>query len=589
MVRLVKRRSVPHSRTKVSIYSLPIELLVEIFRLYEEEAASHHGTPSYEFDPELGVDSLRRKKSRNSCHWLQLMLVCRAWRELGVSTPFLWTSIEVYGNLAWFELALSRSKRMQITLTFHDLQSAIQAATSEPLLSNVHRLHGLYFPPLYPEDSPAAIIAFASLFRSPMPRLRQLVMPVVPPRPDVRAWRKQMKHSWIDFAESHLPGLRHLRLSYATVRWNQDALSRLQTLELSACVADIAFGLSPLDCFLDVLNGCHLLEKLSLLDGFVSSTLCEEPPTTSQVAPPERTIKLPKLRSFRISDDPAVISWLLAHLELTPGLKVDVVGYFDDIDAIPEAPFSSLLPTDGPDVPRVPLRDPRHAVVALHDDVCDIEILGATSTVLKLSLQLRLPTLEHGWTAYLTEGMMEFWDLLNGSPIEALTVCGDWAWAQDPHLWHEFLNGFPRVKELYLIGRGYPAMLFQALQIEDTSLVTASDPGEALVCPRLTKIVVKFADWDEALNGVILEYLRARASRGLRKLTLLRLILNCSGGRKGAFLKSIGKDEEELNELTEEFQYTDAGAIDGSVGDSQVAKEAVHAYYYYYGHYPDFI
>lgn len=91
-----------------AIGSLPIEVLVQIFMLYE--------------------DCQRPALRGMSPSWQDLMLVCRFWREVIISTPLLWQRSHWCrrASLESLALALVRSHQAPLELLFYNLDMARQ-------------------------------------------------------------------------------------------------------------------------------------------------------------------------------------------------------------------------------------------------------------------------------------------------------------------------------------------------------------------------------------------------------------------------------------------------------------------------------
>ncbi|KAI0773102.1 hypothetical protein BD413DRAFT_312497, partial [Trametes elegans] len=302
------------------ILSLPTELLMEVFRLYEEDAQKT--ATIYQSELELG--GVREIPSESTCHWIPLMLVCRAWRAVGISTPVLWTGIEVFNHVEWLELALVRSRRRPVTLRFHHLSAALDAVGL--LLPHTHRIRQLVLPSLESEYAGEDMQTFLPLLQSHMPLLTELTFMT---SAHIQFLIDREHEEWpfvpFDSSPARLPALRILRLPCSLVPWMPSALSRLRSLHLSACEADQAQGKLSHKDFLVVLEACQELENLVLLDSFVSSATLGRPPSASD---PDwaHPCTLLQLRYLRVDDDAAVISWLLSSLKLPEDAKIHVVG-----------------------------------------------------------------------------------------------------------------------------------------------------------------------------------------------------------------------------------------------------------------------
>ncbi|KAI0354503.1 hypothetical protein OH77DRAFT_506150 [Trametes cingulata] len=522
-----------------SIHRLPNEIVLEVFRFCQMVFVP---SPIYEY---ATIASSTYHASANSRDWLDLMLVCRAWRALGVSTPVLWTGIEIYRHLKWLALALERSGNMQVELYFHNLATARVAASSNIVLANISRLRKLVFPFLNVRTVPEDLNALLPLLRKPMAALDTFVLPSkrIPLWHLRREWPDGFAYPACDLSHAQFPALRVLHLSCASLPWHPTTVSRLRYLRLDACFAEVSRGRLGYDGFLEVLRACGELEHLELSDGFISSTMRRDMASDADSMGRCLRVSLTKLRFLSIEDAPEVVSWLVTHLELPAQGRIRLVGCFERFDDLPEEPFSSLLPVGENGVPQVPVYDPESAIISMYT-TREITISSTGGRTLVLGLKAEWTEVASVWMSCLEEAMIEFSDLLCGAPIRSLSIYGRMYHAAELTIWTSFLSSFPELDEVAFFGPGYIDVLFRALQSTEAGL--AGSP--MYICPGLQDIVIEFAFWRDGLGELILETLQLRANAGLPPLNNIVLNLN-PRGRVDAFNQDLENLRERLGAL----------------------------------------
>ncbi|EIW52571.1 uncharacterized protein TRAVEDRAFT_24065 [Trametes versicolor FP-101664 SS1] len=471
-----------------AIGSLPIEVLVQIFVFYRD----------YQRPTMLGM----------SPSWQDLMLVCRFWRELIISTPLLWQRSHwcTRASLESLALALMRSRQVPLELFFYNLDMAEKAIPM--LLPHVSRLRALHLPPFdenirrtSTRSHPRNISCqwFLPLLTSgtPLRLLKELVIPRKAQRLEHTVQRVPM-----DITESSLPSLRILRITCASFAWDVRAVSRLTCLDLRGCVHDGPRMSS--DGFLDVLESCHALEELRLLNHFVSSTLLPNP--TGRTA--DREVEMPKLRKLFLADESGVISGFLSSLKLRKNISISVCGStmlnpratHGAFQALLPRPFhlKRLFPTAAPLRCKIDTQSDGKAQIHIRfgrarnpadiqaDDFEEdpFDANASNTTVAGLTLQLETHSPAFGdWQPYLGVAIKDFNTLFCGSqrdfPVKALDIQGD---LTDRGVlsysdWEALLWRLPSLTRLQVSSAGSSTSLIPALETISRRM--------DLICPKL--------------------------------------------------------------------------------------------------------
>lgn len=420
---------------------------------------------------------MRKNERCHRCHWAPLMLVCRQWRALGVSTPSLWQLIEVGDNLDWVELALARSGSMPIRLLFTDKLPGTQALSF--LTPHTHRIQQLIYPIA---SSYERMSRLRPLFDATMPILHEVEITNAAVQPPVALCALE---------SARLPMLRTLRLSSISATLPESVLSKLHCLSLDGNVFHLK--LISLQEFLGILEACVELKELRLYRvvrhlGFLA-----------KLAQP---LTLPKLRKLVLWDHSWLTSIFLANLHLSPDVTLRVCLPWQGglSHALYTEGLDSLLPTDRSGLPI--LRSVTSAVIDCWHDF-DVAIKARTrdaKVTLKISGSMRDPG-----TFYLTEAQEQFRVLFSGAPLEHLELAGDLGLVFDIRHHLRFFAEFPALQSLKLTGCGTPNTLLRALghshpYVPPTvpywlSTHSHHRSSEPLVCPKLRSLTLQYANW----------------------------------------------------------------------------------------------
>ena len=218
--------------------------------------------------------------------------VCHHWRTVLVSFPLLWTQFPCRHILRTI-ISLERCKSLPIQLQFYR-NSPIEAM--EEVL-----LHGNKIISLSLHHHPARTPLLGQLFTFSGPSVERLYMGPE----DVAGWaRTQTAHGiWQD-----LPSLRELFVHKYSIPMNRLAASNLVHLALEQA----GYGQDvTVQCILDMLRGCPLLETL----------LVTESRVRANITPNYPPVPLPRLRSIELGED-EVRSGLATHLQFPQNVAV---------------------------------------------------------------------------------------------------------------------------------------------------------------------------------------------------------------------------------------------------------------------------
>ena len=332
---------------------LPNEILIDIF-------LRHNALPSRRNEP------LPRRAY--PCNGFSLMLVCRHWRALAISTPFLWQAVKVRGKVAWFNLVLERSKGLPLDVVIHRSASASNISKcTRNLSAHFRRVRSIHFPAMTVQ-----IEMLNTIFRRPIPPLTDLDLLV-------------KSGGQLNLSPDLLPALRSLRISSCAIQWNPTMISRLHRLDLDKCTCQ--GGAVTLDDLLDVIVSAVYLQDLRLRN-FVSALRQPSGSETEPLIP----VLLPNLRKIEIYDLPHLVSRFLSFVRLEPHTDVLITGLV--LDTVPDTKdaFPSLLPLDRSGLPLLQTVTAGR-ITNSHSSICRIEgqmgqdsCAGGPQTTLTLSL-----------------------------------------------------------------------------------------------------------------------------------------------------------------------------------------------------------
>ena len=457
------------------------------------------------------------------------MLVCRHWRKLAVSTPYLWQATKIQRNIEWFKLVLSRSKDLPLDLVFHQPTAILPIVNCLVLLQpHIHRLRSLLIPTI---KDMKRLLEFVS--RLSMPFLSEL---------DVIAKRKGP----MDLSPEQLPALRSLRLSSCVIPWVPTMFPRLHRLDLEDCTCkerSITF-----EQLLGVLSECVELRELRR-HNFLS-TLQGPSATTGANRGQSISISIPRLRELNIHDRPHPLSQFLSYVRLDHNTNVRIVGYIPDATVDIRDAFLSLLPQDSSGLPLLRM------VTFAEIQVCqylNCELVGhmgwsyvGPTIALELELGDALPT----WTFYLESALRELSIIFARASLSHLRIFAEYNQVHCLDAWVRLFTAFPAIQYLELEGDNPPLSAVAALgqppydeseldvdvnskPVMEGDIMDVAGESDTLVLPDLRSLDLYPVDWCPGLIETIVTVLQRRVAAGLPKLEELRLSLRKTGDERG--------------------------------------------------------
>ncbi len=571
-----------------SIQKLPNELLVHIFELY--------GEAMYPQDPERETHAqwCEHPADESGSHyvwghrtlWIPLMLVCRFWRELALATPSLWRTVDVYKNLLWLELALSRSRNAPLELFFQDLRTARDAVPM--ILPHAPRLRKVILPPLNLDRANHKQIRpdfgpFLPLFGTVLTTLSHLLLSV-----DDRSYTAQLNYTRLDLSDGCFPSLRSLHVAIVYVPWHSTLLSKLTSLDLRRCAPTDT--MQSCDQFLDALKSCHTLQILRLLNMFVSAVLAPDA-IDAAMQNGARTLHLPQLRTLVLEDHATVTTWLLTCLRFKGNVSVSIIGHLPaglDIERTP-GQFQSIVPCSGLVNHFFPVEAPQYGEIHIWADSAKLRVWSDTGS--ELCLELQSAAQRETWEPYFLEGMREFRLLFGGLPLIDLSIHGHFDDVLSAE-WVGFLEKFPKLQYLEVLGSTSVIPLFRALKHasipgklkedsdtsdeEESDGETDSDQGDSQTdssdeasqddgldndngvqrppCPKLSTLELEYPRFEPGDIELLVAVLYRRAYFKLAPMQRVELFFN-SDHRWDDFREELHAFYGELKQLCPDVSY----------------------------------
>ena len=468
--------------TSLPIHRLPNELLVQIFAHFPDAA-----TPIWEGSfllPALG------RSTSGWYRWHRLMLVCRHWRAVFLSTRAFWRNVDLNRGIHWANLCLIRSAPASI----HVYSGRYSASPLEVLHPHVHRIETLRLEAGHPED-PHSEVALRPFFRDLMPLLEDL---------DLSFLRAHKTDGYL--TSQRLPRLRTLAL-YDTVAPRDTLLfAQLRALSLSSCPHALSFN-----GFLNTLAAGVQLEELSLRGTlrFPSGEWLHGGP-----APDRPPISLPRLRKFTLEEHEIVhTSRLLTHLHIPPSAVLSIEA---DCGIEDPGTIGAMLPPNRSDT--LPILSMAAKVnMVVYDSEYEITCHSVSNhgAVSEGSPRVRfaLSTANSDapdWDPFMPHGLADLVECFARAPLMRLTVTGDHTYAT-ANAWETVFRTFAHLEELKICGSTYTHVtpVFQGL-------LTASTLHEDLpvACPNLKRIEVEGSGRVETYT-VMRDCFRYRGDKGV--------------------------------------------------------------------------
>ncbi|PIL23097.1 hypothetical protein GSI_14405 [Ganoderma sinense ZZ0214-1] len=231
------------------ILRLPPELLTAVFAKLSDDRVSGYSPDPESFAPETLM------------HWVRLMLVCRRWRDIGISSPWLWRRISITRNMDSLQYRLSRTVGCTIDVFFRGDGEGNDSAMSlliplAPRIRSIKAAEGFHF---------CALPSIKPLFQVALPALESVtVLPDLGLPLSSEGRDSDPSEAWFDLGLSDKlhPHIRRLMVHRIVIP-SPSTFSALR--ELIVNLDDINMyhhhPLSPED-IVNVLAHAHCLERL---------------------------------------------------------------------------------------------------------------------------------------------------------------------------------------------------------------------------------------------------------------------------------------------------------------------------------------
>ena len=427
------------------IAKLPNELLAKIFVTYENLDNSN---PGWSWKPNA------------SPPWLQVMLVCRQWRAVALTTTPLWTTISlglrhtdfdeddliddserVQGASRWLDLVIPRTANATLEIVF--TRKAVAIAILPGLIrTQAHRISRITVPQ---EDAPGKLSDLANIIEGvSFPTLEELDMSLAQdsaahvPVPAEAVWPASHR-ARAAIIPSHFPALRRLFLAQTILVVTSTLLfQQLTVLDLEYC-AFARDSRQHLHNFMGAIELCQNVTHLHL--SMVMSMRGNQQPADIS----RKVIRLPKLAALTLRDTPAYTSWFLSSIALTLDVKLFVSGMLEGpvgFNSIPSL-FAALMPADLSTIPH--LRASTSGYVCETDRTDNMMVIHGTNIHLSLEFLCARPLIHMP----LHSCLVAFGFLFAGAHITRLQVISRLGGGmRDIRPWVDFLAGYPLIEDL---------------------------------------------------------------------------------------------------------------------------------------------
>ncbi|KAI0700260.1 hypothetical protein C8T65DRAFT_811998 [Cerioporus squamosus] len=503
------------------------DVLIDIFKI-DYEQSSICQCPQ----PEIAV-----RNKDHACHWTRLLLVCREWRAVAVTTPILWKVIHVDKSLKWLQLSLPRTRTAPLDFIF---RNAILALESIPILCSVsHRIRKLALPEM---NHAGFTLVRRTVFKKQLPLLEELDLSIT------SEIGMMIRAAPLGFTPDRFPKLHTFRLSCFLIDFEPAAYTKLRRLDLRGCTVSAMFGgMYSYEQLIDMLAGCEALEELQLQQSISTIVLTNLPPEREH-----RVIRLSKMRKFIIWDKTPVVARFLSYIDLPIESTVRIVGTYDsrtDIRAARNA-FVSLLPKDRSGFPI--LRAVTKADLAFFQTHAKLRAWRGDT---KVTFKLRSST-DRKWEFYFNRGLNEFRDVFAGAPLEELKLLGDMgAVPKDSTTWRDTFAAYPTLKRLLVTGYRSPIPMLRALAESPPGHGDSAVGSAQVVTPKLHYVQLQYLPWYEGYMDTLVETLRQRASRGAEGLDTLDIEFLVREEDKAKCEQSVSQHDDELRSLVRNVRH----------------------------------
>ncbi|KAI1793654.1 hypothetical protein LXA43DRAFT_1059672 [Ganoderma leucocontextum] len=527
--------------SSLPIQKLPNELLVQIFA-HLQEVVRRPGKHAF-WPP--NVQRVRFRLAR----WQGLMLVCRHWRDILMSSTMFWRMVSLDQHINWTKLCLDRSAAapLDVYARHHD------RCPLDVLYPHIHRFQAFSYEVASGSQSRTA---FPPLFGRDMPLLESLNISVLE--------RTPYDNMDAGLTSKRFPRLHTMMLSRTMAPQDASLYAQLRMLSLSRCP-----HILPFDDFLDALAASVQLEELALTATVhrLSGEWAHRGPVPRR--PP---ISLPRLRIIALSGHGIVhTSRFLAHLQLHPSVSLRISGDVEDSQADDDHDFpvatsiSAMLPPNhSTTLPALAITtEVRMTMVADYYSMACANPSRADAAKEHAILSLSIID-DSDWTRpVMMQGLEDLVEGLGRSPLTSLTVDGNHDYGTID-AWERVFRTFPLLQELEIGEKRDVTNVFLGLHAASTPF-----PDGAVACPHLRRIVVDGLSL-AATYAALRECFVYRSDRGV---VLEVLDLEClfhgedmTSEARYAFIEDLGRVVEcvrvkvKSSESDEEQQESDGEA-----------------------------
>ena len=292
--------------TIAPISKLPPEMLAEVFL---------HVVANYHCEP----GRLVHNAAMFSYKWITITHVCRAWRDIALNTPRLWSYL-VLASPEMTEMVLARSKMAPLCVTATILSASDwRFKLLETIMQNSRRIKDVYV-----VGSARVLRSLVAKWSGPADLLESIFLTESRVYDPMAIFPSGHLTSDVlpKLFASHTPKLRHLEIDRTVITWDNPLLcSSLTTLRIS-CRRENLQRNGTFPQFLAALENMPLLEHIHLIEA-----IPRVPEDTTSLPPATRSpVALPHLRNLEVISDIFDCANFLNHVTFPSNARLHVNG-----------------------------------------------------------------------------------------------------------------------------------------------------------------------------------------------------------------------------------------------------------------------
>ncbi|KAJ3550064.1 hypothetical protein NM688_g5112 [Phlebia brevispora] len=438
-----------HLNATTTIARLPAEVLSEVFAAYVASPPLRKNTT--------------RKEDLAPFWWMKLLHVCRAWRQVAVSCPQLWTTIyPTRSEVVQGWLTLSRT--LPLDVRFEDGMTKPNSIEMYGIiLAQIARIR---YASLGINSDIAKLLNSGEL-KLDAPLLEDLHIHLAQPLTEVPAFKTMT-----------IPQLRSLTLVSGT----KGVLTSLIRPSLTSLTL-ASYRASPAE-FIDILASLPQLKRLNFEDVGVDPA-----PLASNHPPPSREVTLSQLQVLSMAERSGTggaHAYLLSHLRIPDSAKLRFTArsprYYSDFARILPSLRAKMLTSSGSKMhPRAIRVSSAIAFrISLWEDQQSLEDVDWQKTEEDCKLILELTNIETNVVIHIIENLLRETDLTDVTTMHAEYV------HIKPSVWDASFAGMRKLEEL-----GVAAETFDDGFME---VFTRSDTAEDCLFPSLKVLKISGAE-----------------------------------------------------------------------------------------------